>query len=184
MSSIAASGGYYIAIGADYILANPGSVTGSIGVIMNYPIAKNLLDKIGIKYETYKSGLLKDSGSPFRNSSKEDSVYFSSIVEDLHNQFISEVSIQRQLPLETVRKYSTGEIFTGKMAFENNLIDSLGTFEDALNLAKKMTNITGVINIIYDKKNKINFFDLFLSKNNYNNFINKFNFKIPMYLIY
>ena len=92
MGGVAASGGYYIALGADTIIANPGTATGSIGVIMSYPVIGELMDKIGVQYETIKSGKLKDSGSLFRNLTEEERVYFQELIDDLHSQFEMVVS--------------------------------------------------------------------------------------------
>ena len=102
IGSVAASGGYYIAIGADQIVANPGSITGSIGVIISYPVAKDLIEKIGLKFKTIKSGSLKDAGSPYRYPNEEDNIYFKSIVDDLHNQFVEEVSRQRNITYDNI----------------------------------------------------------------------------------
>ena len=180
ISSVAASGGYYIAIGADKIVANPGSITGSIGVIMSYPIAKELIEKVGLRFETIKSGKLKDSGSPYRYPSIEDSLYFKSIVDDLHTQFITEVSKQRNIDLELLSDYCDGRIFTGKKAFKVNLIDTLGTFEDALNISMNLANISGDKNLIYPKVESGNFLKLFLEESK--TWINSFE-RMPMFLM-
>ena len=94
MGGVAASGGYYIALGADTIIANPGTVTGSIGVIMSYPIISELMDKLGVQYETIKSGILKDSGSLFRDLTDQEREYFQDLIDDLHKQFVTAVSIE------------------------------------------------------------------------------------------
>jgi len=154
IGSIAASGGYYIAIGADKIIANPGSITGSIGVIINFPIAKDLVDKIGLKFKTVKSGELKDAGSPYRNTTDDENIFFQKIVDDLHDQFTAEVSNQRNISKEEIQAYSDGRIFTGKEAYKLGLIDSLGTFEDALNISKNLANILEETNLIYPKKER------------------------------
>ena len=184
VGSMCASGGYYIAIGADAIIANPGSVVGSIGVIINYPIAKELLDKIGLQYSTYKSGELKDAGSPFRLSTEQDKIFFNDIVNDLHHQFIREVSFNRKIAMSEIKKLANGQVFTGEMALEENLIDTLGTFEDALNLMKKITNIEGKINKVYIKDKKESFLD-YLSINSYSfiDMINNNSYKIPLFMI-
>ena len=184
IASTGASGGYYIAIGADKIVANPGSIVGSIGVIINFPIAKSLLEKIGLKFESFTSGDYKDSGSPYREVNSKDKEYFKEIVADMHNQFITEVSIQRNISLEKIKNLANGKIYTGKMAYEYNLIDTLGTFEEALILTKNMTNIKGEINLIYPEIDKPFLYDL-IGINNMGlvNFIkNKF-YKIPLYIM-
>ena len=179
VSSVAASGGYYIAIGAHKIIANPGSITGSIGVIMSYPIAKDLIEKIGMEFQTIKSGQLKDSGSPYRYANKQDSIYFKSIVNDLHNQFVEQVSIQRKISRKDIDKYCDGRIFTGKKAYEINLVDTLGTFEDALNISKNLANISGETNLIYPKVDRGNLLKILLEETK--SWVDFFN-EIPMYI--
>ena len=182
IGSLGASGGYYIAIGADQIIANPGSIVGSIGVIMNFPIAKDLLDKIGLKFETIKSGKYKDSGSPFRESNVDDSEYFDSIVLNLHEQFVLEVSNQRNININKIKSLANGQIFTGTMAYDNNLIDTLGTFEDALNITKKMTNITYEIRLIYPDEEHSIFSSIFENINSLKLILRGFH-NMPLYIM-
>jgi protease-4 len=179
IGSMSASGGYYIAIGADKIIANPGSITGSIGVIMNFPIAKDLIEKIGLEFKTIKSGDLKDAGSPYKYPTDKDEKYFESIVSNLHNQFLREVSIQRSIPIVRLNEYADGRIFTGEQAYSINLIDTLGTFEDALNISKNLANISGETNLIYPKINKSKFLKMFFEESR--SFLN-IKQKLPMYL--
>ena len=182
ISSLGASGGYYIAIGADKIIANSGSIVGSIGVIMNFPIAKDLFQKIGLKFETFKSGDFKDSGSPYRDVNAEDIEYFQDIVDDLHSQFINEVSVQRDININIVKDLAEGQIFTGNMALKYNLIDEVGTFEDALVITKKMTNIDQEIKLIYPEKDDSIFHSLFESINEIKIFLMEFN-SIPLFFM-
>ena len=182
ISSLGASGGYYIAIGADKIIANSGSIVGSIGVIMNFPIAKDLFQKIGLKFETFKSGDFKDSGSPYRDVNAEDVEYFQDIVDDLHSQFINEVSVQRDININIVKDLAEGQIFTGNMALKYNLIDEVGTFEDALVITKKMTNIEKEIKLIYPEKDDSIFHSLFESVNEIKIFLMEFN-NIPLFFM-
>ena len=184
ISSTGASGGYYIAIGADKIMANSGSIVGSIGVIISFPIAKSLLDKVGLKFETFASGEYKDSGSPYRDVNLNDQDYFKEIVNDMHNQFITEVSKQRNISIKKIEALSNGKIYTGKMAYENNLIDTLGTFEDALILTKNMANIKGEINLIYPDKDEPFLYDLIgMNTSDLFNYVkNKF-YKMPLYIM-
>ncbi|MCH8023493.1 MAG: signal peptide peptidase SppA [Candidatus Marinimicrobia bacterium] len=139
MGTVAASGGLMVALGADTIMANSGTVTGSIGVILDYPVAEDLLSKIGVTVEVIKSGALKDAGSPYRASTAEDRRSFQIVIDDLHEQFTELVARERGLPLEAVRKMATGQVFTGRQALELELIDLLGGYEDALNLAGVLT---------------------------------------------
>jgi len=180
IGSVAASGGYYIAIGADQIVANPGSITGSIGVIISYPVAKDLIEKIGLKFKTIKSGSLKDAGSPYRYPNEEDNIYFKSIVDDLHNQFVDEVSRQRNISYDNIKKYADGRIFTGKEAYKSNLIDTLGTFEDALNISMNLANISGETNLIYPDVDGNKLLKMFFDESKI--WINSIE-KIPMYLL-
>ena len=151
---------------------------------MNYTIAKDLFDKIGIQFETHKSGKLKDSGSLYRYSNEDDNEYFKTIISDIHSQFINEVHSRRKINKESLVNIANGQVFSGKMAYNNHLIDSLGTFEDALNLLKKMSNITGEIKLIYPSKEKTSFLDYFIEDNiSFENIINRYNYKIPMFLL-
>ena len=139
MGTVAASGGLMVALGADTIMANSGTVTGSIGVILDYPVVEDLLSKIGVTVEVIKSGALKDAGSPYRASTAEDRRSFQIVIDDLHEQFTELVARERGLSLEAVRKMATGQVFTGRQALELELIDLLGGYEDALNLAGVLT---------------------------------------------
>lgn len=152
MGSIAASGGYYISCGANLIVANPGSLTGSIGVIMQFVNFKDLAEKLGIKHTTIKSGDLKDSGNPFRDVNSRDSVYFQDIIDNTFSQFTEVVSRERKLNMDTLMKYANGRVFTGLQAKEYGLIDSLGTFEDAVRITASLAGIEGEPRIIREKK--------------------------------
>ena len=135
MGNVAASGGYYLSLGADTIVANSGTATGSIGVIMGYPILDQLMENVGIEYETVKSGLYKDSGSSFRQNIEEDKEYFQLLVNDLHNQFVNAISKERNIDIEEVRKLANGKVYSGLQAFQNDLVDMIGTLEDTYMLA-------------------------------------------------
>jgi len=160
MGVAAASGGYYVALGADTIMANPGTATGSIGVIMSYPIIGELMDKIGVQYETIKSGKLKDSGSFFRQITEEERVYFQGLIDDLHSQFEMVVSQERQIPIKEIAKYSTGRVYSGKQALNAGLIDILGTFEDAVHLAAQKAGYLDTPEIVYPPEEKKGLIDI------------------------
>jgi protease-4 len=160
MGGVAASGGYYIALGADTIIANPGTATGSIGVIMSYPVIGELMDKIGIQYETIKSGKLKDSGSLFRNLTEDERVYFQGLIDDLHSQFEMVVSQERQIPIKEIAKYATGRVYSGKQALNAGLIDILGTFEDAVHLAAQKAGYFDTPEIVYPPEEKKGLIDI------------------------
>jgi len=161
MGSIAASGGYYIACGSNLIVANPGTLTGSIGVIAQFISIKDLADKLGIKETTIKSGELKDSGDPFREMNEKDRVYFQDVVDNSFSQFIEMVARERKMNIDTLRQYANGRVFTGLQAKNIGLIDSLGTFEDAIRITTKMAGIEGEPRIIRERK-KFSLFEEFL----------------------
>jgi protease-4 len=154
IGTMGASGGYYIASSATKIVANPGSITGSIGVIMQFMNFENLLGKVGIKGDVIKSGAFKDTGSPFREMTKEEKELMQSVINDVHNQFIDAVCQGRKLKREEVEKIADGRIITGKMAKELKLIDELGNFNDAVDLAKKMAGIKGDVKLVYGRKKR------------------------------
>lgn len=158
MGSIAASGGYYISMGSSLIIANPGTLTGSIGVIAQFMSIKDLADKLGITQTTIKSGNLKDAGSPFRQMNDSDKAYFQDVVDNSFGQFLEVVSRERKMDMETLKKYANGRVFTGLQAKEYGLIDSLGTFEDAIRITSKMAGIEGEPRIVREKK-KFSFFE-------------------------
>ncbi len=152
MGSVAASGGYYIAVGASRIVANPGSITGSIGVISQFMHVNQLLEKIGVTSTTVKSGQMKDAGSPFRASTAEDRKYFQEMIDDIHDQFVSTVAAERKLEKSLVKKYADGRVFTGRKAYDMKLIDTLGTYQDAIKIAADMAQVYGTPRIIKERK--------------------------------
>ena len=180
VSNIAASGGYYIAIGSDIIVTNPGSIVGSIGVIMSYPIAKNLLNNLGIDFNTYKSGEYKDSGSPYRYNTESDDKYFNEVIDDLHSQFMLEVSRQRNISLGQLKEYAQGQIFTGNQALEIGLVDRIGTFEDALNISKNLANISGDTDLVYPEYERYSFLNNFI---NFYDYLSIKNYLAPMFIM-
>ena len=162
-ASAAASGGYYAALGATKIMSNPGSITGSIGVIVTLPMIYELLDKIGVKIETRKSGDLKDTGSPYRELNERDKSYLDDIINNLHGQFIDAVAKERNIGRNDLLKMADGRIFTGLQAFELGLVDTLGTLEDAISLTGNLAGIEGRPRVISEKKKKITLIDLLFS---------------------
>ncbi len=143
ISSLGASGGYYAACGGSIIIADPGSLVGSIGVIMNLMNFKELAEKIGVSETIIKSGELKDAGNPFREINEKDKEYFQDIVNDSYDQFLEVVSRERKMDKEKLKEYANGRVFTGRQAKDIGLIDSLGTFEDAVRIAAGMAGIDG-----------------------------------------
>ncbi len=149
MGGVAASGGYYIALGADTIMANPGTATGSIGVIMSYPVVEELMGKLGVDYETVKSAELKDSGSPFRGMNTRERAYFQTLIDDLHSQFVEAVAEGRNMSLQEAETCANGKVYSGRQAHEKGLVDVLGTLEDAIGLAASMAGVSGTPEIVY-----------------------------------
>jgi len=163
MGAIAASGGYYIAAPASKIVANPGTLTGSIGVIMEIPNIKGLMDKIGIKREVIKSGRYKDMASIFKDMEPEQRKILQAVLDEVHEQFIKAVAEGRGLSIDRVRQIADGRIFTGSQAFEIRLIDKLGNIEDAIDVAKELADIKGEPEIV-SKKERFSFIDLLKGK--------------------
>lgn len=143
MGDTAASGAYWIAAGTDQIVANPGTLTGSIGVIMQYYNMQDLYGKIGVGTETFKSGPYKDMGSPSRPTAPEERAIFQSMIDDIFNQFIDVVANGRHLDSAEVRKLADGRVFTGRQAKELGLVDRLGDFHDAVLLAGELAGVPG-----------------------------------------
>lgn len=162
MGSVAASGGYYIASAANKIVANPGTLTGSIGVIMEFVQLQELLKKIGVGLEVLKSGEFKDIGSPLRTMTDRDKEVLKGLISDIQNQFVSAVASGRALPMEKVRQIADGRILSGAKAKELGLVDLLGNFQDAVDLAKKMTGIKGEVKLVYPKRQTSRLWDIFL----------------------
>jgi protease-4 len=163
MGSIAASGGYYIASAASRIVANPGTLTGSIGVIMEIPNLEGLMNKIGIKTEVIKSGKNKDIGSMFRSMKPEERQLLQGVMDDVHEQFIRAVAAGRHMKVEDVRKIADGRVFTGEQAVKVGLVDQLGTLEDATRVAAKLAGIEGEPEVV-TKKDTLSVFDILRGK--------------------
>ncbi|MCI0496357.1 signal peptide peptidase SppA [candidate division KSB1 bacterium] len=161
MGAVAASGAYYIACGADTIMANPGTTTGSIGVIAEIPNTKGLLDKIGVKFEIIKSGKFKDAGSPYKTMSDVERQYLQDFVDDAFKQFVDDVARERNIQVHRLLKLADGRIFTGQKALDHGLIDLLGSYEDAIDLAATLGGIEGKPKIVRERKQKLTLFDLF-----------------------
>jgi len=131
MSSVAASGGYYAALGAEQIFANAGTLTGSIGVIMQFPNYADLMEKIGVGMRIVKSQEFKDAGSPYREMTARERAYYQDLINDVYTQFTEVVSRERGIDELNMISLANGRVFTGRQAYAAGLIDSIGTFEDA-----------------------------------------------------
>lgn len=141
MSTVGASGAYYIALAADQIYAMPGTMTGSIGVIMHFMDASAVLDKIGLKGQTVKSGAMKDAGTALRPMSLAERHYFEALIQDVQTQFVTAVATERKLKLATVAGLADGRVYTGSQALKFGLIDKLGGYDQALAYLKQRTGI-------------------------------------------
>lgn len=155
MGSIAASGGYYVAAPADGIVASPGTITGSIGVVMQLTDFRELFEKIGIQSDVVKSGDYKDLGSPFRSISETEEALLQEFVDSVHRQFVSDVAEGRNLDEETVGSLADGMIFTGEFALEAGLLDRMGNFNDAVEWAGRKGGIDGDIVTVYPPEERL-----------------------------
>ncbi len=162
MSSVAASGGYYVACAADRIFANPGTVTGSIGVIAEWFNYGDLLRWAKMESIVIKSGALKDAGSPTRPLTEAEKAYFQGLIDNLYGQFVSAVASSRKMKDESVRKLADGRVFTGQEAKNNGLVDDLGTLQDAIAAAAKMAGISGEPKVVTPPKKQTSLLDLLL----------------------
>ncbi|NPB09680.1 MAG: signal peptide peptidase SppA [Thermodesulfobacteria bacterium] len=154
MGSVAASGGLYVALGARKIVADPGTLTGSIGVMIQIPNIRKLLERIGIEATVLKSGPYKDTGSLLRPLTKEEKELLMDTIRDVYTQFVQAVSESRGIPVEEVKKFADGRVFTGRRAKELGLVDVLGNFEDAVDLAAEMAGIKGPPHLVYPEEEK------------------------------
>jgi protease-4 len=143
MGAVAASGGYYIASASDRIIANPGTLTGSIGVILEMPNFEGLMKKIGVESTVIKSGAHKDLISPFRKLGEPEREILQRVMDDVHDQFIQAVADGRGLEKTTVAAIADGQVFTGRQAKDKGLVDEIGSFEDAIKLTGELAGIIG-----------------------------------------
>jgi len=152
MGTVAASGGYYIAAATDRIIANPGSLTGSIGVIMEMANFEGLMKKVGVEGVVIKSGRFKDVGSPLRKMSDEERKLLQSLMDDVHQQFIQAVADGRSLEVSDVEPLADGRIYTGRQAKEARLIDELGDLDDAIHIAADIAGMEGEPKVVEPRK--------------------------------
>jgi protease IV len=149
MMDVAASGGYYVALAGDTILAHPTSVTGSIGVIMLTLNAQGLLEKIGVTASAIKSDARKDMGSPLRPLTEEERRIFQSVIDQLHSQFVSKVAERRRMPIDRVRTLADGRIYTAEQARDHGLIDRIGYMGEAIDVARRAASVEQARVIVY-----------------------------------
>jgi protease IV len=162
MDSVAASGGYYIAAACDPIVANSGTITGSIGVILQWFDMKDLVHWAKLKPETITSGEMKDAGSPFREMTESERQYFQGIVTQLHSQFVRDVAAGRKskMKAEDVARIADGRIFTGEQALALKLVDQIGTIDDAVRTAGRLGGIQGEPAKLWPRRRELTVFDL------------------------
>jgi protease IV len=159
LGNVAASGGYYVAVACPKIVAAPGTLTGSIGVISQFPNVKGLAERLDVKMETVKSGSLKDAGNPFREMTPEDRAYWQALVDRVHGQFMAAVAEGRGLEVARVRKIADGRVITGAEAKELGLVDALGNFYDAVDLAKEEAGLSGEPHLVYPPEERGRFLE-------------------------
>lgn len=155
MGGVAASGGYYIAAGANKIIANPGTITGSIGVIMGFTNIQELLKKIGLTPVVIKSGQYKDMGSPVREMTPAEEQMLSDLADELHKQFIDDIAGSRGMDRQKVAAFADGRIFSGQTAETNGFVDRLGNLEDAIQWAGQLGGIDGEAHPVYARDRKL-----------------------------
>jgi protease IV len=160
MGSVAASGGYYVSAPATLIYANPGTITGSIGVLMKFSNIEGLMGKVGMKAFTLKTGKFKDVGSPVRTMTPEERQMLQGVIDSTHAQFVRAVAEGRGLPVEQVRRIADGRIFSGEQALALKLVDRLGTLQDAIEEAARLGGIKGEPELIRPPKKKNPMFDM------------------------
>lgn len=162
MGSVAASGGLLVACAGDKIVANPGTITGSISAIMQFANFEELLKKIGMKSSVVKSGEYKDIGSPLREMTSQEKVIIQELVDDIYNQFVDVIVKDRKLPREKVIEIADGRVFSGRKAKELGLVDQLGDLASAAKLAGKLAGREGKYDLVYPSKKRASVVDYFL----------------------
>jgi protease-4 len=162
MGSVAASGGLLVACAADKIVANPGTITGSISAIMQFANFEELMKKVGLKSSVVKSGQYKDIGTPLRDMTPEEKVIIQDLVDDIYNQFVDVIVKERKLPREKVVAIADGRVFSGRKAKELGLVDYLGDMASAAKLASKLAGKDGKYDLVYPSKKRTSIFDYLL----------------------
>jgi protease-4 len=152
LGTLAASGGYYVACAADFIMANPGTTTGSIGVIMQFANVEQLTKKLGVDMFSLKAGRYKDVGSPFRPMTPEDKAYIQQLIDNVYQQFLRDVAKNRKIPLAKMKELAEGRIYTGEEAKKVGLVDALGNLPDAIEKAGRLGGIKGKVEAVYPEK--------------------------------
>jgi protease-4 len=164
LGGVAASGGYYVGCGARYIIANPGTLTGSIGVVAHLPNLASLFEKVGYRTVTIKSGRFKDVGNPGREMTEEERALLQETMDAMHAQFIRDVARGRGLDEEHVRRIADGRILSGEAALTWKLVDELGNFQDAVAKAAELGGIPGEPHVVYAEKKRPSLLEWILGK--------------------
>jgi protease IV len=164
MGGVAASGAYYIACGADSIVANPGTLTGSIGVIMSFPNTEELFKKVGVRFEVVKTGKFKDMGSLSRPMTAEERQLLQGVLSNVYDQFVSAISEGRGLERSEILPYADGRIFSGSQALDYGFVDRLGDLDDAIRLAGGLAGISGHPVVVRKERRRMSIVDLFQDK--------------------
>jgi protease-4 len=164
IGGVGASGGYYIALGADSIFALPGSLTGSIGVIMELPEVRELMDKVGVDVRVIKSAEHKDVGSLFREMSPGDSAILNALVQDVYDQFVDVVAQERRLTRERLLPVADGRVLSGRQAHRNGLVDRMGNVQDAIAAAGRMAGLGSDPDLAFPREDKPTLLDVFLGR--------------------
>ncbi len=165
LGGIAASGGYYIASAAGHIVANPGTITGSIGVIVSFPNFREIFDRLGYETIVIKSGEFKDTGNPGREMTPEERALLEESIEQAHGQFVRDVAQGRNLAEDNVKTIADGRILMGEKALELGLVDEIGNFHDAVQAAANLGRIEGKPRIVHFEKKKSSLLDFLLGVN-------------------
>lgn len=159
IGEVGASGGYYVSMAADSVVALPGAITGSIGVIMQFPNADGLLRKVGLELEVVKSGEMKDLGSPSRALSEEERAVLRRLVDDAYGQFLDAVAAGRDLPRDSLRSLADGRIYSGERASSVGLVDRTGTLREAVSVAGRLAGLGARPDTVYPPVDRLSLMD-------------------------
>jgi len=160
MGAVAASGGYYVCCAAQWVFTNKSSLTGSLGVVIEYPNAEGLFGKLGIAFDTVKSGEFKGAGSLSRPLTERQREHMQQVIDDYHEMFVELVSAERHIEPEDVRALADGRVFTGRQALELGLVDEIGDLDDAVHHAAGLAGIEGEPRVIRLDEPRLSFFTL------------------------
>jgi protease-4 len=166
MAGVAASGAYYVACAADTIVANPGTLTGSIGVIMSFPNTEELFRKVGVKLEVIKTGKFKDVGSIWRPMTNEERDLLQGVLTNVYDQFVDAIAEGRDMTREQILPFADGRVFSGDQAQEYGFVDVLGDLDDAIDIAGELGNIRGKPSVVRKERRRVSLLDFLDEKLN------------------